>query len=123
MNLPEGIKHAVHMGANEAILEWTCDPTEENLGHLGASYQEIGATGDTSDLAAWDDGGADFETLMCRAGIEFARGMIAEAANIGTVPARVQPYMPELAPLVAVLRQALATGDVDEEAIGKAIWG
>lgn len=123
MNLPEGIKHAVHMGANEALLEWTCDPTEGGLEALGASYQEIGADGDTTDLAAWDDDGAGFETLMVRAGIEFARGMIAEAANIGSVPDRVKPYMKELAPLVAMLRDALAGGDLDEEALSQAIWG
>lgn len=121
MNLPESIKHAVHMGANEAFLEWTCDPTEENLETLGGSYQSIGADGDTADLAAWGDG--DFETLMVKAGIEFARGIIAQAANIGSVPDRVKPYMTELAPLVAALKTALATGDMDDEAIGEMIWG
>ena len=124
MNLREGIKHAVHMGANEAILDWTCDPTEKNLQHLGASYQSIGAEGDTAELAPWnDDDTADFETLMVRAGLEFARGMIAEAANIGSVPDRAKPYMAELAPLVAALKDALATGNINEESIGELIWG
>jgi hypothetical protein len=140
MNLPEGIKHAVHMGANEAFLEWTCDPTEENLETLGSSYQEVvdettitdeDATRFIADLAAWDDGSVDdshaararrFEALMCNAGIDFARGMIAQAANVGSVPDRVKPYLPALAPLVSLLKQAL-DGDFDEEALNETIWG
>jgi hypothetical protein len=137
MNLPDGIKHAVQLGANEAILEWTCDPTEAALDTLGASYQAIGDdaanAGDAkryiADLAAWDDGtttgspGAKFEQLMCKAGIEFARGLIAKAAGIGTVPARVKPYMAELAPLVAALAEALGGKEVDEDSLPMMIWG
>ena len=141
MNLPEGIKHAVHMGANEAFLEWTCDPTEENLETLGSSYQEVvdettisdaDATRFIADLAAWDDGSVDdshkararrFETLMCNAGIELARGLIARAANVGAVPERVKPYLGELTPLVELLKQTLDEGDFDEEALHEAIWG
>src|SRR5438093_5045835 len=99
MNLPNGIKHAVQMGANEVFLEWLDvrgDDPEEALASLGASYQEVTTpemfTEDqarelVADLAAWDDGGVDpshaarvrrFETLMCNAGIDLARGMIAE---------------------------------------------
>ncbi len=136
MNLPDGIKHAVHMGANEAFMEWTCDPTEDNLEQLGASYQDIGedAASDAdaaryiADLAAWHDGSIEgspattFEALMCKAGIEFARGLIAEAAKIGTVPARVKPYMRELAPIVAGLKTMLANGDFDEEWLNETIW-
>ena len=137
MNIPDGIKHAVHMGANEAFMEWTCDPSEDNLEQLGASYQEIGEDAATeadaarhiADLAAWDDasiegsGATKFEALMCKAGIEFARGIIAEAANIGAVPVRVKPYMRELAPLVAGLKKMLASGDLDEEWLTETIWG
>ena len=60
---------------------------------------------------------------MCKAGIEFARGIIAEAANIGAVPVRVKPYMRELAPLVAGLKKMLASGDLDEEWLTETIWG
>jgi hypothetical protein len=137
MNLPDGIKHAVQMGANEAILEWTCDPTEDGLDALGTSYQAIGddaanaadAKRFIADLAAWDDGtatgspGAKFEQVMCKAGIEFARGMIAQAAGIGTVPARVKPYLAELAPIVAALKDLLDGGDFDEDALSMMIWG
>jgi hypothetical protein len=140
VNLPEGIKHAVHMGANEAFLEWTCDPTEENLETLGSSYQEVvdettisdaDATRFIADLAAWDDGSVDdshaararrFERLMCNAGIDFARGLIAQAANVGAVPDRVKPYVAELSPLVEQLQRALE-GDFDEEALHETIWG
>ena len=137
MNLPDGIKHAVHMGANEAFLEWIFDPTEEYLDTLGGSYQGIGdgapdaqANAFIADLAAWDDGtsaspGAKLDALVYAAGIEFARGLIAVAAGIGATPPRVQPYMAELAPLVIELKRALSEGSFDEEEVDLAaiIWG
>jgi hypothetical protein len=139
MNLPDGIKHAVHMGANEAFMEWIFDPTEEYLDTLGGSYQGMGADAVpaaeakqyVADLKAWDDGksakspGAKLDSLVYTAGIEFARGLIAAAANIGTVPPRVQPYMSELAPLVDELKTAVSEGSFDEEELDLAaiIWG
>ncbi len=137
MNLPDGIKHAIQLGANEAFMEWTCDPSEDNLEQLGASYQGIGEAAASeadaaryiADLASWDDGSVEgsgatkFEALILKAGIELARGLIAGAANVGTVPDRVKPYMSELAPLVAELKNVLANGNLDEEWLIKTIWG
>jgi hypothetical protein len=145
MNLPDGIKHAVQMGANEVFYEWIDlhgeDP-DGALESLGASYQEI-TTPDmfneeqarqlVADLAAWDDGSVDashaqrvrrFERLMCNAGIEFARGLIAEATGEGAVPDRVKPYLPQLGPLVTALEESLDEGEFDEESfdLKSAIW-
>jgi hypothetical protein len=66
-----------------------------------------------------------FETLMCNAGIDIARGLIAEATGEGDVPDRAKPYIAELAPLVAALKQAIADGDFDEAELDLAaiIWG
>ncbi|HUS33345.1 MAG TPA: hypothetical protein VMZ53_32805 [Kofleriaceae bacterium] len=139
MNLPDGIKHAVHMGANE-FVEWlSVDPSEEELENLGATYQSVGedaappdaAKQYIADLKAWDDGdtsqspGAKFESMMYTAGIEFARGLIAAAAGVGTVPDRVKPHMAELTPLVDELKTAFAEGSFDEEKVDLAaiIWG
>lgn len=137
MNLPDGIKHAIHMEANQAFLEWPCDPTEDGLEQLGASYQGVGEgavpDGDAeryiADLAAWNDGTVEgsgatkFEALTCKAGLEFARGMIARAANVGAVPARVAPHVADHAPLVAALKQTLANGRFDEEWLNETLWG
>lgn len=126
------------MGANEVFLEWldmqSYDP-DEALESLGASYQEV-TTPDmftedqarqlVADLAAWDDGSVDpshaarvqrFERLMCNAGIDLARGMIAEATGHGDTPDRAKPYMAELAPLVAALKQAITDGSFDDQAV------
>ncbi len=66
-----------------------------------------------------------FERLMCNAGIDFARGLIVEAAGAGAVHDRVKPYMRELAPLVAELKKAVAAGSFDESAydLNEAVWG
>jgi hypothetical protein len=145
MRLPAGIKHAVQMGANEVLLEWVdcaADDPEGALESLGASYQEA-VTPDMfsedevraliADLAAWDDGSLDgshrsrvrrFETLMCNAGIDFARGLIAQATGMCEVPPSVAPYMGELTALVDVVKQAVEAGtfdDIDFD-IEAAIW-
>ena len=146
MNLPDGIKHAVVMGANEAFNEWLFSAQDDPAGALetlGSSYQEV-TTPDmfseddarrfVADLAAWDDGSVDashdarvrrFEILMCNAGIDFARGLIAQAATVGAVPDRVKPYVSELAPLVAELKKAIAEGSFDDAAfdLNAAVWG
>lgn len=146
-NLPVGLKHAVQMGADEVFLEWLDlfrDDHEGALASLGASYQEVFrperfAEDDVArwieDLAAWDDddGGARshaarvrrLEVLICEAGIEFARGMIAQATGEGEVPERVRPYLAELAPLVAGLERAIAAGDGEDASIDHSavIWG
>ncbi|MBA3459963.1 MAG: hypothetical protein H0T46_08375 [Deltaproteobacteria bacterium] len=140
MNLPDGIKHAVHMGANEALVEWlSVDPSEEELESLGSSYQSPGddvvppdeAKRYIDDLKKWDDGtvasspGAKLNELIYAAGVEFARGIIAEGAKIGKVPTRAKPYMKELAPLVALMKEAMNEGSFDEEAVDlhAIIWG
>lgn len=146
INAPEGVKQAIHMGANEAFCEWidrAADDPEGALDSLGATYQEAmtpdALTEDearrlVADLAAWDDGTVDtshaarshrFERLMCKAGIEFAHALIAEATGTGEVPDRVKPYLGELAPMVAELKKAIAAGGYDESAydITAAIFG
>lgn len=145
MNLPAGIKHAVEMGANEVFLEWIelqADDPEGALEGLGASYQDVitpdmftedEVHGFVSDLAAWDDGSLDpthrarvrrFHALVCNAGIDVARGLIAEATGTGDVPERVRPYVTELAPLIEELKRAVAVGTFDDSDfdIRAAIW-
>lgn len=143
MNLPDGIKHALQMGANEVFYEWLdlqADDPEGALASLGASYQEVvtpemlteeQAERYVADLAAWDDGSIDpshaarverFVRLHCDAGIELARALIALATDTGDVPARVRSYEPALAPLVALLRTAIADGGFEEHDLAALIW-
>ena len=145
MNLPDGLKHAVQMGADEVFLEWldlSRDDPEGALASLGASYQEVfrpdrfpedDVVRWVEDLAAWDDGAGfsshaarvrRLEVLICNAGIEFARGMIAQATGEGEIPERVRPYLPELAPLVDALKRAIAAGTFDDSSfdLAAAIW-
>jgi hypothetical protein len=146
MNLPDGLKHAVKMGADEVFLEWldlSKDDPEGALESLGASYQEDFrpdrfAEDDVirwvADLAAWDDGIGHpshaarvrrLEVLICDAGIEFARGMIAQATGEGEIPQRVRPYLPELTPLIDELKRAIAAGTFNDSSfdLDAAIWG
>src|SRR3569833_742851 len=115
MNLTDGIKHAVEIGASE-VFEWSSvDPSEEELENLGATYQGIGddaaspadAQRYIADLSEWDDGSvkdstpvATFEQLSFQVGLDFARAFAVDVANVVTLPARVKPYLKELAPLL-----------------------
>lgn len=131
MQLSAGLKHAALMGAKEVFLEWVdvhAEDPEEALAGLGASYQDVitpdmftedEVRGFIDDLAAWDDRSIDpthkarvrrFHTLVCEAGIEIARALIAEATGTGDVPERVQPFVAELAPLIEELKRAIAAG-------------
>src|SRR3569623_1712793 len=64
MNLPDGIKHAVEIGASAFFECLSVDPSEEELENLGATYQGIGddaaspadAQRYIADHSAWDDG-------------------------------------------------------------------
>jgi len=145
MNLPEGIKHAVSMGANEVFIEWLdaiAEDPESVLDDLGSTYQGImtpdlitepDARRMLGELAAWNTAplpanhGALVERLQelqVMAGIEFARALIALALGNDDVPDRVKPYEDELGPLVSELKQALADGAFDEDAfdIQGVIW-
>ena len=135
MDLPVGLKHAALMGANEVFLEWVdvhADDPEAALAGLGASYQDVitpdmftedEVRGFIDDLAPWDDGSIDpthkarvrrFHTLLCNAGIDIARALIAEATGAGEVPERVLPFVTELAPLVEELKCAMDVGTFDD---------
>jgi hypothetical protein len=145
MNLPEGIKHAVSMGANEVFIEWLdaiAEDPESVLDDLGTTYQgvmtpelisETDARRMIGELGAWNSAPTPtghgalvtrLQELQVSAGIDFAKAMIALALGNDDVPDRVKPYEDELAPLVSELKQALADGSFDEDAfdIQGVIW-
>lgn len=139
MNLPDGLKHAIEIGANEVFVEWL-DTVIENPdavidgSDIGSTYQGVLSEKDLSeadarkllaDLAPWDRGGhakthagviEDLEARLLAAGIEFAHGLIALATDLDRVPERVKPFVSELTPLVEELEQAISDGSFDEGA-------
>jgi hypothetical protein len=137
MKLPDGLKHAVEIGANEVFVEWLDivveDPEAVIDGtDIGSTYQGALSAKDLSeadakkllaDLAPWSrDGNAkthagvleDLEARLLAAGIEFAHGLIALASDLDRVPERVKPFVGELTPLVEELEQAISDGSFDE---------
>lgn len=142
MNLPEGLKHAVTLGANEVLLEWLPSVIEDpkaviDGNDLGSTYQafldessiqETDAHRMLGELAAWDTAGpgatvyAQLDATLLRAALEFARGLISLATGVGSVPAAVRPYEAELAPLVATVKQAIADGAYDDEDVQSLVW-
>jgi len=142
MNLPEGLKQAVAIGAHEVLLEWLpsviADPQAVLDGNdLGSTYQpfldegampEADAQALLVDLAAWDPGddgsAAVFPRLdasMLHAAIDIARALITLATGAGQVPPAVAPFAHELAPLVDVVKQAVAGGSFDDD-VQSLIW-
>lgn len=142
MNLPEGLKQAVAIGAHEVLLEWLPsvirDPQAVLDGNdLGSTYQpfldegampEADAARLLAELAPWDPGddgsAAVFPRLdasLLHAAIDVARALITLATGAGRVPATVAPFAGELAPLVAVVKQAIAGGSFDDD-VQSLIW-
>lgn len=140
MNLPDGLKHAASVAAGEVLIEWlemiVADPAAVLEGdELGSTYQgylspdllpEAEARRMLGELAAWDPGADDgshagavarFEQAQLAAGIDVARALIALATGAGRVPDPVAPHAPALAPLVDLVKQAIADQSFDEDGV------
>jgi hypothetical protein len=147
MQLPHALKEAASIGAAEVLFEWLeairDDPAAIIDGdELGSTFQpylspdilpEDDARRLLAELAAWDPGSDDgshagvvdrYQQAQLAAGLDIARGLIALACKLDRVPAAVQPYATTLAPLVTVLREAIADDGFDEGSVelDELIW-
>ena len=132
MSLPEGLKQAAEIAANEVLVEWIDDVIADPAAaaeQLGTTFQEYLAPESLDeaearrlldDVKAWDRGGDDgpvarFARARFAAAMDIARALIAWTTEVGEVPEAVAPLEAELAALVDVVGGAIDEGGFDEE--------
>jgi hypothetical protein len=141
--ITSGLRHALELAASEVLLEGL-DAIAEDAdaflasGSLGATYQSPLGPGVLdaaveqqllADLAAWapaDPALAPWQRLdraLLDAARDLAFAAITQATGAGAVPPRAQPHAAALAPLAGALRQALADGYFDEDALPSLFGG
>lgn len=137
MSLSEALRHATSIAANEVLFEWLDVAREDPVAllegdELGSTFQgylspdilpEAEARRLLAEIEAWDPGSDDgshagavarYQQAQLAAAIDVSRALVALACGLDRIPASLAGQVDELAPVVAIVREALATGDVDE---------
>jgi hypothetical protein len=140
MPLSQALRQAASISANEVLFEWLDAVIDDPLAvldgdELGSTFQdylspdmlpEADARRLLAELPAWDPGDDDgsharaverYQQAQFAAAIDIARALIALACEIDRVPAPLANHVDDLAPLVAVVRRAIETGEFDEEGV------
>lgn len=137
MPLPEAIRQATTIAAGEVLFEWLELASEDPLAllegdELGSTFQsylspdmisEAEARRLTAELAAWDPGSDDgshagavsrYAQAQYAAAIDIARALVSLACGLDRVPAGVRSHEQGLAPVVALVRRSIESGEYDE---------